>query len=57
MQAGFQCFCGYESDKSKFDPKTTCDMACRGDGSTICGGGWALDIYSIGMFKIRKCKI
>ena len=54
MESGEECYCGKHSD----DPfryglcsntGCRCDHRCPGNIQQICGGGWALSLYSIGM--------
>lgn len=44
---GGQCFCGNDLDGSEALDESSCSMACEGDSSDICGGGWALSVYSV----------
>lgn len=43
---GGQCYCGNELVGSEHLDDSKCNMACEGDASGICGGGWALSVYS-----------
>ena len=43
---GGQCYCGNELVGSERLSDSDCDMVCEGDASSICGGGWALSLYS-----------
>ncbi|PNY25537.1 WSC domain-containing protein 2 [Tolypocladium capitatum] len=43
---GGQCYCGNELVGSQQLDDSKCDMACEGDASGICGGGWSLSVYS-----------
>jgi hypothetical protein len=45
---GSECYCG----SSITSPSTTlsqssCNMACAGDSSQLCGGSWAIQVYSL----------
>lgn len=43
---GGQCYCGNEIVGSERLNDTSCDMACEDAASDVCGGGWALTVYS-----------
>ena len=43
---GGQCYCGNELDGSSKLDESECSMACEGDASSMCGGSWALSVYS-----------
>lgn len=43
---GGQCYCGNELVGSQKLDDSTCNVACEGDKSDVCGGGWALSVYS-----------
>ena len=43
VQYGEHCFCG--NAYGKHGTANNCDVACAGDGSKTCGGGWANEIY------------
>ncbi|KAB5584772.1 WSC domain-containing protein [Coniochaeta sp. 2T2.1] len=44
---GFQCFCGNALVDSMLIGDTHCNMTCDGGGSGVCGGPWALSLYSL----------
>ncbi|KAM4054693.1 WSC domain-containing protein [Hirsutella rhossiliensis] len=43
---GGQCYCGNELVGSQHLDDGKCEMPCEGDASQVCGGGWALSVYS-----------
>lgn len=43
---GGQCYCGNELVGSQKLDDSACNIACEGDKSDVCGGGWALTVYS-----------
>jgi hypothetical protein len=43
---GGQCYCGNEIVGSERLSDSSCDMACEDAASDVCGGGWALTVYS-----------
>ncbi|PFH61687.1 hypothetical protein XA68_16570 [Ophiocordyceps unilateralis] len=43
---GGQCYCGNDLFGSKKLDEAQCDMTCEGDRSALCGGSWALSVYS-----------
>jgi regulation of enolase protein 1 (concanavalin A-like superfamily) len=44
LQDSNQCFCG--DSYGSYGTATNCNMACNGNGSEICGGGWANSVYT-----------
>ncbi|ORY25195.1 glycosyl hydrolase family 71-domain-containing protein [Naematelia encephala] len=46
LEYGEQCYCG-SSLPSSVSFTATCDMACTGDASETCGGGWGLAVYEL----------
>lgn len=45
VEYGVQCYCG-SSINSAATISTDCNMACGGNDQDLCGGSWAMDIYS-----------
>jgi hypothetical protein len=45
VEYGNQCFCG--RSYGKFGKAKNCDMRCSGNSSEICGGFWAIGVYSV----------
>ena len=50
-----ECYCGRRSDRHNKHGKCTvtgcrCDQRCTGNKQQICGGDWAISIYSISMY-------
>lgn len=45
VEYGKQCFCG--RSYGKFGRANNCNMHCSGDNSEICGGFWAIGVYSV----------
>jgi hypothetical protein len=43
---GGQCYCGNELVGSQKLDDSACKVACEGDNTATCGGGWALSVYS-----------
>ncbi|KAK8933100.1 WSC domain-containing protein 1 [Metarhizium anisopliae] len=43
---GGQCYCGNELVRSEKLDDSECNIACEGDKSDTCGGGWALTVFS-----------
>ncbi|KHN95166.1 uncharacterized protein MAM_07051 [Metarhizium album ARSEF 1941] len=43
---GGQCYCGNELVGSEKLDESACNMACEADKKDVCGGGWALSVYS-----------
>ena len=43
VQYARQCFCG---DTAPTEPATNCNMKCHGNKDQICGGSWAMNVYS-----------
>jgi len=43
VQYSKQCFCG---DTAPTETADNCDMKCSGDNDQICGGRWAMNVYS-----------
>ncbi|KAG5982747.1 hypothetical protein E4U55_001440 [Claviceps digitariae] len=43
---GGQCYCGNELLGSERIDDSKCNIACEGDKTSICGGSWALSVYS-----------
>ncbi|KAG6018852.1 hypothetical protein E4U41_003538 [Claviceps citrina] len=43
---GGQCYCGNDLIGSKRIDDSACNMACEGDQADLCGGSWALSVYS-----------
>ena len=41
-----QCFCGQNAPKQLL-PDSECNKKCAGNDSEICGGQWALNVYSV----------
>ncbi|CBN78573.1 conserved unknown protein [Ectocarpus siliculosus] len=47
MQYGTECFCGGEStDLLQHGESTACDYECPGDSEQVCGGFYAMSVYS-----------
>ncbi|CAN0069455.1 unnamed protein product, partial [Ectocarpus sp. 6 AP-2014] len=47
MQYGTECFCGGEStDLLQHGESTACDYECSGDSEQVCGGFYAMSVYS-----------
>lgn len=46
MENGAQCFCGMEVLGATKIDDSRCSSACEGKPSTMCGGSWALTVYS-----------
>ncbi|KAG5926899.1 hypothetical protein E4U53_002961 [Claviceps sorghi] len=44
---GGQCYCGNELMGSEKIDESACHIACEGDGADVCGGSWALSVYSV----------
>jgi regulation of enolase protein 1 (concanavalin A-like superfamily) len=44
LQYASQCFCG--DSYGSYGPSTNCNMACNGNASETCGGGWANSVYT-----------
>ena len=42
-----ECFCGQNAPTADPLPNSNCNEKCRGDQTQICGGNWAINIYSI----------
>ena len=54
---GGQCFCGNTlTGGSTQIAETMCDMACEGDASQTCGGGWALSVWKKGVSAKRSSR-
>ncbi|KAK0646476.1 hypothetical protein B0T16DRAFT_375131 [Cercophora newfieldiana] len=45
-QYGGECFCGNSLTTVEELDESKCDMSCDGDDSQICGGKWALTIFT-----------
>ncbi|KAG5927398.1 hypothetical protein E4U42_002294 [Claviceps africana] len=43
---GGQCYCGNELVGSERTDESACHIACEGDKADVCGGSWALSVYS-----------
>jgi hypothetical protein len=43
---GGQCYCGDSLTGSSQLDESECDLACEDDKAQVCGGGWALSLYS-----------
>ncbi|KAL7946252.1 COOH terminal WSC domain-containing protein [Trichoderma barbatum] len=43
---GGQCYCGNELVGSAKIADSQCSMACEGDSKQLCGGSWAISVYS-----------
>ncbi|UKZ54876.1 hypothetical protein TrVGV298_008690 [Trichoderma virens] len=43
---GGQCYCGNELVGSAKLAESQCSMACEGDSKEVCGGSWAISVYS-----------
>ncbi|KAK5990198.1 Xylosyltransferase oxt [Cladobotryum mycophilum] len=55
---GGQCYCGNELVGSAKLEDSACNVACEGDSSDICGGGWALSVYSEdGEASLKSAKV
>ncbi|CAN0347628.1 unnamed protein product [Ectocarpus sp. 6 AP-2014] len=47
MQYGRECFCGGGStDLLQHGESTSCDYECPGDSDQVCGGFYAMSVYS-----------
>ena len=48
VQSRTQCFCGNNQPAPEFlaNQETECNMACPGDNSAMCGGGWRMNVYT-----------
>ena len=42
-----QCFCGNDSPIQDPISDSECDAKCPGDRTKICGGDWAINVYSV----------
>ena len=42
-----QCFCGHNAPTQYPMPDSECDSKCSGDQTQICGGNWAINVYSV----------
>lgn len=47
VQGGHECFCGDSPSRTFSFNSNNCDVACYGDNSETCGGGWGLDLYQL----------
>jgi glucan endo-1,3-alpha-glucosidase len=47
VEYGMQCYCGNTYDTTKAISSSSCNMACAGDSSNICGGNYAINIYQV----------
>ena len=52
VQHSSECFCGNEYDKYGRAAAGDCNMACAGNSSQICGGGWRNSVYKFGKLYI-----
>ncbi|ATY61133.1 WSC domain protein [Cordyceps militaris CM01] len=43
---GGQCYCGNELESSERLEESACNAACEDNASSMCGGSWALSVYS-----------
>ncbi|KAL7937626.1 COOH terminal WSC domain-containing protein [Trichoderma chlorosporum] len=43
---GGQCYCGNELVGSSKIDDSQCSMACEGNSKEVCGGSWAISVYS-----------
>ena len=55
VEFGEECYCGrYSDDPFRYGlcsiAGCSCDEPCLGNSQQICGGLWAISIYSIGMY-------
>ena len=41
-----ECFCG-QTPPTELIQDSECDRECKGDNTQICGGSWALNVYSL----------
>jgi hypothetical protein len=50
LQSGRDCYCGGAGVLGiyHYGEATTCDLPCSGDPSIMCGGLWAMSVYSCG---------
>ncbi|KAG5993815.1 hypothetical protein E4U43_003398 [Claviceps pusilla] len=54
---GGQCYCGNELIGSERIDDSTCNITCEGDKADICGGSWALSVYSVdGQASLKSVK-
>lgn len=54
---GGQCYCGNELVGSDQVDDSKCNTACEGDKADICGGSWALSVFSLdGQVKLGGSK-
>ena len=44
VQYSKQCFCG---NTTPVEVASNCDRKCSGNKNQVCGGSWALNVYSI----------
>ena len=42
-----QCFCGHNAPTQYPMPDSKCNSKCIGDQKQICGGNWAINVYSV----------
>lgn len=55
---GGECYCGNELVGSEQLDEAECHMACEGDAEDVCGGDWALSVYSeSGEASLQSSKI
>ena len=47
VEYGEECYCGSSVPTSITYSDTACNVACTGESTEICGGGWALDLYEL----------
>ncbi|KAJ8033133.1 E-selectin [Holothuria leucospilota] len=45
LEDGRMCFCGKESNYSRYGPSTNCTLPCDGNKTQICGGHHAISVY------------
>ena len=46
VQNSHECYCGNEISTEKISD-SKCNKSCRGNSQQTCGGGWAMNIYSL----------
>jgi len=47
VEFGVECYCGHSVPTTITYSDSACNVACSGDSTEICGGGWALDLYEL----------
>ena len=50
VESADECYCGNNAPQNQIND-SECDEKCSGDHSQICGGAWAISIYTTGNVK------